>query len=133
MDHNKRLSEMTTETQNRRSFSRVICNASVEIIDGERTHKGELLDLSLKGALVEVPADWSPVANADYSLRIMLEDNDTEIDMDCSLAHIEDQQLGFSCHHIDLDSITYLKRLIELNLENHDLLERELSALSTNA
>jgi hypothetical protein len=33
------------------------------------------------------------------------------------------------CHSIDIDSVTHLRRLVELNLGNADLLQRELSAL----
>jgi hypothetical protein len=37
--------------------------------------------------------------------------------------------LGFVCKHIELDSVTHLRRLIELNIADHDELERELGAL----
>lgn len=49
--------------------------------------------------------------------------------MTVSLAHEKGRQLGFYCEEIDLDSITHLRRLIELNLGSSELLERELSAL----
>ncbi len=35
----------------------------------------------------------------------------------------------FRCEHIDIDSITHLKRLIELNLGDEALLHRELAHL----
>jgi hypothetical protein len=49
--------------------------------------------------------------------------------MDVSVAHVEDQHIGFRCEHIDLDSITHLRRLVELNVGDTDILYRELSAL----
>ena len=45
------------------------------------------------------------------------------------IAHYEDGVLGLHCKDIDTDSITHLRRLIELNLDNPELLERKLSAL----
>lgn len=50
--------------------------------------------------------------------------------MDGTVVHCEDGHLGFRCDHIDLDSISHLKRLVELNLSDEALLERELSELS---
>jgi hypothetical protein len=49
--------------------------------------------------------------------------------MDVLIAHHENEELGLHCKDIDIDSITHLRRLIELNLGNPALLERELSAL----
>ena len=44
--------------------------------------------------------------------------------------HIEDDHTGYRCEHIDLDSISHLRRLVELNLGDPDILDRELSELS---
>lgn len=54
------------------------------------------------------------------------------IRMDASAVHIDDGMINFICEHIDLDSITHLKRLVELNLGDPELLHRELSALLPN-
>jgi hypothetical protein len=45
------------------------------------------------------------------------------------LVHHKDGHLGFRCDNIDLDSVTHLKRMVELNLGNEDVLERELGEL----
>lgn len=49
--------------------------------------------------------------------------------MEISLAWARDGLLGFECQHIDLDSISHLRRLVELNLGDEELLERELALL----
>ena len=49
--------------------------------------------------------------------------------MNCQLAHCHGRLAGLVCTSIDLDSITHLRRLVELNLGDPDLLDRELSAL----
>jgi hypothetical protein len=49
--------------------------------------------------------------------------------MDVVIAHQQNDELGVRCVDIDLDSITHLRRLVELNLGETELLERELSAL----
>jgi hypothetical protein len=45
------------------------------------------------------------------------------------VAHIEDDRVGVSCSHIDLDSAAHLRRLVELNLGDEAQLHRELQAL----
>jgi hypothetical protein len=37
--------------------------------------------------------------------------------------------VGLHCRHIDIESLAHLRRLIELNLGDPALLERELAAL----
>jgi hypothetical protein len=49
--------------------------------------------------------------------------------MEVVLTRAQPQSLGFVCRHIDLDSISHLRRLVELNLGDEQLLERELAAL----
>jgi len=43
--------------------------------------------------------------------------------------YTEPERIGFACTHIDIDSAAHLRRLVELNLGNPELLARELSAL----
>jgi hypothetical protein len=54
---------------------------------------------------------------------------DTLVQMEVLLTRTDHELLGFVCQHIDLDSISHLRRLVELNLGDVSLLERELAAL----
>jgi len=65
------------------------------------------------------------------TLTIRLDAGDSTIKMSGNVAHREGVQVGFRCVEIDIDSIAHLRRLVELNLGDEDLLERELSALIT--
>jgi hypothetical protein len=62
----------------------------------------------------------------DVDIRL---DPKTPIKMQVRLTHEDNGQLGFVCQHIDLDSISHLRRLIELNLGDEEELHRELAAL----
>jgi hypothetical protein len=42
---------------------------------------------------------------------------------------VHGSQLGLQCLHIDLDSVTHLRQLIERNSQDPTLLARELSVL----
>jgi hypothetical protein len=45
------------------------------------------------------------------------------------IAHREGRQVGVRCLEIDLDSISHLRRLVELNVGDEAILHRELGAL----
>jgi hypothetical protein len=50
--------------------------------------------------------------------------------MDVAVVHIEDNETGLQCNAIDIDSISHLRRLIELNLGDSNQLNKELNQLS---
>ncbi len=122
----------TTETapmqEEQRRFTRIAFDAAATLIKDGREWPCELIDLSLKGALVSQPDDWNGAIDDTCKLRLTLDD-DVRIDMDVAIAHHENQRVGLCCKDIDLDSITHLRRLVELNLGDAILLERELMAL----
>ena len=45
------------------------------------------------------------------------------------MTHAEAGRIGFRIEHIDMDSVAHLRRLVELNLGDPDLLKRDLAAL----
>ena len=120
------MSVQTNEAGMRR-FSRIDFDAPVTLESKGKTWKSELLDISLKGALIDRPDDWNGTKGEQSKLFIKLPGSDIHIDMEVELAHLEDQRIGFHCVHIDLDSITNLRRLVELNLGDEALLEREIA------
>ena len=88
-----------------------------------------VLDISLKGALVRLPADAALYTGVTGQLRVPLDDTSGLISMDVRVTHLDNGSAGLACLLIDLDSVTHLRRLVELNLGDATLLERELSAL----
>lgn len=120
--------EDTPMPEEQRRFTRVPFDAKAVLVKDGREWPCDLIDLSLKGALIHKPTTWSGQAGEDYQLTLMLNE-DVSIRMDVSVAHVEDNHVGLYCKDIDLDSITHLRRLVELNLGDAGLLERELMAL----
>jgi PilZ domain len=91
--------------------------------------KTDLIDISLKGALVRRPPRLEAKPGATAVLIVRLPDTAITIRMQGILAHVSADRLGLHCTSIDMDSITHLRRLLELNLGDPGLLERELLAL----
>ena len=122
--------EQNNLTQERRTFSRIPFNGKVTMIQGQSQWTAELLDISMKGILVTRPKDWAPDTGEDFQLKLSLDDrNQVIIAMDASLVHDKNECLGFCCDHIDLESMTHLRRLLELNLGDEERINSELSAL----
>lgn len=116
----------------RRHFSRILFNASATLSGNGQRHPCEVLDLSLKGALVRVAASehWAPTLACTLEL-ILDRDRQAVIRMDCLVVHRDELIIGLHCVEIDLDSITHLRRLVELNLGDEALLQRDVSSLTT--
>jgi PilZ domain-containing protein len=115
----------------RRRFSRIPFQAQAHIktVSGKLHPDCDVIDISLNGILIAKPEKWNGQMNDSYQVDLVFEKGQLVIKMEAIVAHIDQQAIGFTCEHIDLDSITHLKRLVELNLGNEELLHRELSAL----
>ena len=104
-----------SETANeRRRFHRIAFDAPTEIVQGERRWAVELHDVSLKGLLIKRPNGWNGDPNQPFEANIQLAD-DTRVRMEVVLTRTQSDLLGFVCRHIDLDSISHLRRLVELS------------------
>lgn len=119
------MSESATE---RRRFQRIAFDAATELSQGERHWPVTLHDVSLKGLMVHVAPDWNGDPNQPFRAAITLGE-EIRVEMEVVLTRRQGSLLGFVCRHIDLDSISHLRRLVELNLGDLGLLERELAAL----
>lgn len=117
------------DSGDRRSFSRISFDSETRIIQNDKSWLVELIDISLKGLLVAQPENWS-AANTAQAFEVTIQlDVDCHISMQVEWRHNEDQHIGFKCTAIDIDSIVHLRRIVELNLSDMTLLERELAAL----
>lgn len=113
----------------RRRFQRIAFDAPTELRQGQRHWPAKLLDLSLKGLLIERPIPWDADLSQDFEAIICLNDKITQVRMQVELRHEEPARLGFICLYIDVDSMTHLHRLVELNVGDSTEMMRELREL----
>jgi len=111
-----------------RRHSRFPLEGQVRIYSGSAMWQAQLVDLAIRGALVSRPLGFDGLIGSRYRLDVRLEGGPM-IAMAVSLARLDAAVAGFNCERIDLDSFLRLKRTIELNLGNAELLNRELSSL----
>lgn len=122
------MNEQPNSHEQRRRFARVLFSTEAFLVQAEARLACEVIDLSLRGALVRCPPaplrDDEPVA-----LELRLGGDAAKIAMHGSIAHRDGDRLGIRCDDIDLDSITHLRRVVELNSGDARLLDRELATL----
>ncbi|HKJ75781.1 MAG TPA: PilZ domain-containing protein [Gammaproteobacteria bacterium] len=117
-------------TEERRRFSRIPMDGTVRLHCGDVVHEVRLLDISLKGVLVERPEEWSGSPETACRLELLPGDGELVIEMAGTVVHTETNHLGIRWDHIDMDSAAHLRRLLELNLADEDLLGREIGELA---
>lgn len=120
---------MTLESNDKRHFHRIFYKADATLNDQNTTWPCEIVDLSLKGCLLRFEAPWQEDTGKLYTLTLNLSE-EIAIKMALSVSHADNSSVGFKCENIDLESISNLRRLVELNLGDSQLLERNLLSLA---
>ncbi len=120
----------------RRMYQRVSFDGTAELSNNEQSFTCQITDLSLRGVLVRPFGVVRADLGTEFTLLIPLsnnqDNNDLKIQMTLELAHSNPDGLGFKCISIDLDSITHLRQIVELNSSDPNLLNRELELLVTS-
>ncbi|RJG51322.1 PilZ domain-containing protein [Motilimonas pumila] len=114
----------------RRKFSRILYQATAHLVAGEQHWSTNLLDLSLKGALVETPTDWPSEAPSSLQLQFKLGDSDIELNLAVAMCHQHKDHLGLKNISTDIETASHLKRLVQLNIGDESLLNREIDELT---
>jgi hypothetical protein len=120
---------MNSGTKEKRRFKRTPFDSKVIITGTNSEWQSKLIDISLKGVLIDMPENWQGKEQDAFKLDISLGNDEVIIHMDASVSHVGNQHIGFHCSHIDINSIVHLKRLMELNLGDAKLVNRELHLL----
>lgn len=120
----------------RRKYSRVALDLE-GTLQSEVQKKNYMVlvhDLSLKGAFVELrnfEADPHFFKGQKYQLTVELQAT-TKIVMMMTCRHVIGKKLGLECDRIDPESISNLRRLVEMNIGRSDVFGRELNVLMHN-
>ncbi len=115
-------------TDEKRQFHRILYNAKAKLAVEDQFIPCKIMDLSLNGCMLKIDQFHLLMPDKHYQLYLELSD-DKEITMKLSLRHQQENMAGLQCEHIDIDSISQLRRIVELNLGDGDILERDLNKL----
>ncbi len=121
--------QLNTSTQSeRRSYSRIPFTAEILMQCGHEEWSCNLLDISLKGMLVEPPDNLDIDIKKPCGMALFLGE-DISIHARVTITHANNDLWGLKWLQIDVGSLQHLRRLIELNTNDPTMLTRELSEL----
>lgn len=111
-----------------RNFRRIPFEAEISLQIGEDSWSGDLLDIALKGAMIGSIDPLPITVGSECSLCITLPGTNISLDFLAKLAHREENRYGFKFISEDLETLTHLRKLIELNTGDAEATRSELSA-----
>ncbi len=113
----------------KRRFGRIPFNANVLISQNGKEWRSKLFDISFKGLMIETPKGLDAAIGERFHLEVIFTDSGSLINGNTSVAYVGQSHIGLEIMQIDVESAGHLRRLVELNLGDQELLERELTAL----
>jgi hypothetical protein len=116
--------------ENRRQFTRILFSIKAELSVEGNIYPVSIHDISLNGALVTAVKSEQSLKGKLGTLTFFLSDEESEVTMHIAVVHEQDDETGLQCNAIDIDSVTLLRRLVELNLGDSEQLDKELNQLS---
>ena len=109
-----------------RRFKRINFQADVQITCEENILHGDLLDISLKGALISIREPGILQIGRQAGIRIYLPSSEITLTAEADVVHQRGKDYGFKFFKIDAESIGHLRRLLELNLGSSETVASEL-------
>lgn len=124
-----------SQSSNRRRFHRFPFDAEAVLIVPDHARMScDLVDLSISGALLSIGPEHGQVAGLvgqlDLHLRGLVRGDEVDIQSKVEAVWQEGQRLGCRLVSVDADSFAHLKALVEDNLGDPGLLDRELIQLA---
>ncbi|HKZ16378.1 MAG TPA: PilZ domain-containing protein [Geobacteraceae bacterium] len=114
--------------QNRR-FSRIKVSEKIIITCNNHTVEADLLDISLKGALVRIEKPVDCQRGNKWSLSLRLSGSDIIMQFIAEVMHVRGDLVGVKFVETDLDTMIHLRNLMEARTMDPDQVRNELNFL----
>lgn len=114
----------------RRRFSRIVYQVATKLTQDTLVVEGTVQDLSLQGLLIDCANHHQLNHHLPVQIRFQLTDSDIDIQLEASIVSTINTSVRLRIEHLDIDSISHLKRLVELNVGDDELLYREIEHLT---
>lgn len=118
-----------------RKFTRVPFDAKVlltfDLPTDELQLYGVLTDVSFKGLMVDLEQSKELKLGMKGRATVQLSSGQISFHLDILIKHIEDHSLGLHVEQMPIEAAEHLRALIQHNLGDEEMLQRELQALIT--
>lgn len=112
----------------RRQYQRIPFIADVLLRHNDQQWSCSLEDISLKGMLIVPPEGITPEQGEVYAIELVLGEG-AAINIQAIISHTTETHWGMQWENIDLDGLTHLRRLLELNMQDPEEMHREMAEL----
>jgi len=116
---------------NKRHFARIHSTLQATVSGENKSARATVVDISLNGVLLESQDKFD--LNTSYNIIITFDASKTTMTFDAKCTHEEGGHFGFEFTSEDIDSLTHLRRYLELNSDDGDQVARELPFLVKNS
>lgn len=114
----------------RRRFHRIATDKPASLSVAGTEFQCQVVDISLHGILLDCASAIAVSAIGEpASARVQFDGADFGIGLEGRVIHVDGRHVGIESRQMDLESAARLRRLVELNLADEALLERELGEL----
>ena len=117
------------EARQQRHFTRISLHAPALLSSPEEEWETRLIDLSLTGALVELPDGWTGRTGSYYTLRVQLT-NQSYFSTEVVIRQADGNRLGMAFADLDQHGRDVIRWLMEVSIGDTSLLRHELSDLT---
>ncbi|HHF2891184.1 TPA: PilZ domain-containing protein [Vibrio diabolicus] len=114
----------------RRRFSRILHQAPAKVEQRDLAIEARIQALSLHGLLMKVEETKALDPALPTHVTFSFDQSEQVITLKAQIVDVSKCEIRLKIIKIDIESISQLKRFIELNVGNNDLLNRELEHLS---
>lgn len=114
----------------RRRFSRIVYQTQAALTQGSTEVTALVSDLSLHGILATCDQSEQLDRDKQVNVEFSLSGSDVTIQLVGNIVGLNNNVIRLSIDHIDIESIGHLKRLVELNVGDDELLHRDIEHLS---
>ena len=112
-----------------RRFGRIPFAADLTLTHKGQAYSGNLQDIALKGALLHFTS-LPPLHPGEVcKLDIPLLNSDIILHFTAEAVHFHQESIGFRFVEMDLETMSHLRRLLELNTGNAEKIEKEMGFL----
>lgn len=119
---------MEHSTQERRKFSRVVLDWPVEVVYLDKSWPALLVDLSFRGALLNCEhLGLDP--DTRVHLHIHIPQSQLDLELEAHVVRACGPIYALRLDAMDIESMSEVRRVIELNLGDDSLLQREMEQL----
>jgi hypothetical protein len=115
----------------KRRYHRVPFDGQARLYSSTSMWDTEVVDLSLRGALVKTPEGWNGKSGMNLRLELRLPGM-VVISMGVLAANVTDTHIGLRVERLDFDSFSHLKRMIELNVGDAAAIAKEIATIGAN-